>query len=340
MSVVQISDVIVPEIFTGYSQQITAENDALINSGAVVADPKLDALLQGGGLTFHVPSWKDLDQDEENTGTDDPTQLSGAKKTSALQEIAVRLNRNQSWSTMDLTSVLAGADPASSIAQRVGNYWTKRRQAAFVALMKGVFADNAAAPTGSEHVLNDLSNDISGSVYSAGVTSFNIGGFVDAALTMGDAAEALGLLMVHSIVYGRMVKNDVIDFVPDSKSASTIPTFNGRRVVQSDFMPHLGGVFESWLFGAGAVRLGVASPQVPTEVKRTPEAGNGQGMETLFNRVQWCLHPVGYKYAGSAPSGGPGNSAATNNLANADSWVRVFTERKQIKIARLITREF
>ena len=32
-------------------------------------------------------------------------------------------------------------------------------------------------------------------------------------------------------------------------------------------------------------------------------------------------------------------AAVANNLANAGSWRRVFTERKQIKIARLITRE-
>jgi hypothetical protein len=51
------------------------------------------------------------------------------------------------------------------------------------------------------------------------------------------------------------------------------------------------------------------------------------------------IHPVGHRYDASAPAGGPSNASTTNNLANATSWKRVFPERKQIKIARLITRE-
>ena len=52
------------------------------------------------------------------------------------------------------------------------------------------------------------------------------------------------------------------------------------------------------------------------------------------------MHPVGHAYVGTAPKGGPSNAATTNNLADAASWQRAFTERKQIKVARLITREF
>ena len=59
----------------------------------------------------------------------------------------------------------------------------------------------------------------------------------------------------------------------------------------------------------------------------------------MYDRVQWCLHPVGHAYVGTSPSGGPTNAATTNNLAAATSWQRAFTERKQIKVARLITRE-
>lgn len=345
MAVVQISDVVVPQIFTPYAQQVTEEKAAIIQSGVAVRDSAIDSLLAGGGLTFNVPSWKDLDNTGENVSNDDPTQLANAQKTGTLTEVAVRLNRNQSWSSMDLASVLAGSDPANSIAQRVGYYWTRRMQAAFVATMKGVFANNAATivtPAGNE-VQNDLTNDISGGAYVAGVTDFNAASYIDAVTTMGDAMEDLSLVMVHSIVYSKILKNDLIDFIPDSEGKKTIATFQGRRIVMDDGMPFTkvgnSTTFETWFFGAGAVRLGVSAPKVPTEVKRLPEAGNGAGMETLFNRVQWCFHPVGHKYNGSAANGGPDNTASTNNLANATSWKRVFVERKQIKIARLITRE-
>lgn len=344
--ITQISDVIVPEIFTPYVQQETEQKSRLIQSGALVRDPLMDQHLAGGGLTFNVPSFKDLDDDDDNVSSDDAddrftggSNNSTPAKTGTSQEIAVRLSRNKSWSSADLASALIGADPMNSIANRVSGYWSRRLQAAFVATMKGVFADNDAAPTGSEHVQGDMTNDIKGVSYSAGVTDFSAPAFLDAAVTMGDSMEDLGLAMVHSIVYNRMQKNNLIDFIPDARGETMIPTFLGRTVIVDDSMPAAAGVYETWLFGAGSLRLGMSSPKVPTETKRDPDAGNGGGAEILYNRTEWAIHPVGHKYAGTPANGGPSNAATANNLANAGSWERVYPERKQIKIARLVTRE-
>ncbi len=104
-------------------------------------------------------------------------------------------------------------------------------------------------------------------------------------------------------------------------------------------MPRTGAVYDSWLFGAGSFRLGMGSPKVPTEVEREAGGGNGGGQEILYSRQEWSIHPVGHAYTGTAPNGGPGNSAGANDLNNAGSWNRVYPERKQIKFARLITRE-
>jgi hypothetical protein len=341
MAVVRVSDVVVPEVFTGYAQQLTMEKSALIQSGAVTMDPVLSSNLSGAGLTFNEPSFKDVTNEDENVSSDDPAVTSTPKNIGSLTEIQVRLSRNQSWSSMDLAADLIATDPMDAIARRVGNYWALRTQAAFVATMKGVFADNAAAPAGADtHTQNDMTNDISGAGYAAGVTDFSAEAFVDACVTMGDAMGGLTLVTVHSIVYARMIKNNLIDFIPDSQGSLSIPTFMGKRVVVDDGMPFTGGVFETWLFGAGAVRMGLGSPKVPTEVDRKPDAGNGAGQETLYSRVELCLHPKGHAYVGTAPNGGPSNAATANNLAHLDSWRRVWPERKQIKIARLITREF
>lgn len=344
--ITQIADIIVPEIFTPYTQQITTTKSRLITSGAVVRDPGLDALLAGGGLTFEAPSWRDLDDDVERVSTDSvPIEYTGGvadpnpNKIETDQETAVRLSRNNSWSTAQLAAVLAGADPAGAIADRVGAYWVRRQQAAFVALVKGIFADNDAAPAGTEHVRYDLTNDISGSAYVAGVTDFSAEAFLDAGLTMGDSQDNLTMVMVHSVVFNRMQKNNLIDFIPDAEGKVQIPTFLGREVIVDDGVPKSGSVYESWLFGPGAVRLGVGSPKVPTEIHRLPGAGNGGGAETLYNRVEWCMHPPGHAYVGTAPKGGPDNTANSNMLAAAGSWQRVFGERKMIKIARLKTRE-
>lgn len=344
----QVADVVVPEIFTTYVQQLTEEKARLVQSGALARDALLDQLLGGGGITFNVPSFRDLDNDADNVSTDDVADIVSAAfggaghparldsvplKIEADQEISVRLSRNNSWSSADLAAALAGQDPLGAIAARVAFYWTRRLQAVFIATWNGVIADNVANDAG------DYQNDISGVGFVDGVTNFSAEAFLDAAVTMGDSMEDLTLVMVHSVVMNRMQKNNLIDFIPDARGEVQIPVFMGREVIVDDGLPNAGGVFDSWLFGSGATRLGVSSPKVPTEVDREPQAGNGGGQEILFSRVQWAQHPVGHAYTGTAPNGGPGNGAGANDLQNAGSWNRVFPERKQVKFARLITRE-
>jgi len=338
--VTKLADVIVPEIFTPYVQQITETKSRIISSGVMVNDPSLGALLAGGGLTFNTPSFQDLDDDVENVSTDNDASDSTPNKIQTAQEISVRLSRNNSWSSMNLTGALAGKDPMMAIGDRVGTYWARRLQTAFIATINGLFADNDAVPAGTDtHIQSDMTNDISGGGFVDGVTNFSAEAFLDAAVTMGDSMDDLGLVIVHSIVFNRMQKNNLIDFIPDSEGRATIPTFLGRTVVVDDGMPRSGSIYDTWLFGLGAVRLGTGTPDTPTEVDRKPAAGDGGGQDVLHNRVEWAIHPTGHAYAGTAPSGGPSNAATANNLANADSWSRVYAERKQIKIARLVSRE-
>ena len=349
MALTQVTDIIVPEIFTPYVQQLTEEKARLVQSGVLARDAEVDRMLAGGGLTFNVPSFRDLPNDADNVSSDGEADIITASfengtptdvnrldatplKTTTDQEIAVRLSRNNSWSSADLAAALAGVDPLLSIGNRVSFYWTRRLQAVFVATMNGVIKDNA-------NDASDYSNDISGASFVDGVTNFSAEAFIDAAVTMGDSADAITVLMVHSIVYARMQKNNLIDFIPDARGEVRIATFLGREVIVDDGLPVAAGVYESWLFGAGAMRLGSGSPKVPTEVFRQALAGNGGGQEVLTSRVEWALHPIGHAYTGTAPIGGPSNAATTNNLNIATSWNRVWPERKQIPFARLVTRE-
>ena len=345
----QVSDIIVPQLFTPYIQQYTTVKSALIASGAVVPNEFLNNFLDGGGLTVHMPSFRDLDDDPENISTDDPDDFfkrpfpnpgtnSTPYKIRTSQEIAVRLSRNQSWGSSDLTAALMGADPLDAVQNLVGNYWIRREQDLFISVMKGIFANNATA-TDAYHVQNDMTVSIAGSAFADGVTNFGASTFIDATLTMGDAMDSLALVMMHSVVYARAQKNNLIDFIPDSQGQINIPTFLGRRVIIDDRMPAAGGVYETWLFGQGAVQRGQGLPKVPTETHRYPNAGNGGGMEVLHSRLEWAMHPVGHAYVGTPPVGGPSNAATTGTLAAATSWQRAFSERKQIKIARLVTRE-
>lgn len=347
--VTRIADVIVPEVFTPYVQQRTEQKSRIIQSGAAVMNEQLNQDLAGGGQTFNRPSFKDLDNDTDNVSSDDPAVLSSPNKIGAVKEIQVRLSRNNSWTSMDLTKALAGVDPMGAIADLVSDYWVRRQQAAFVATMAGIFANNASA-TDSYHTQNDMTFDIKGAAFADGVTNFSGAALIDACATAGDSMDNLTLIMVHSAVYARMLKNNLIDFIPDSTNTSAypnamtpnkgIPTYLGRIVVVDDGMPAAAGVFESWLFGLGAIQMGAGAPKTPTEVDRVAAAGNGGGQEILYNRTEWIIHPAGHAYVGTSPSGGPSNASTTNNLAAATSWRRAWPERKQIRIGRLITREY
>ncbi len=348
----RVSDVIVPEVFTPYAQNLTEEKSRIIQSGLVTRSDAIDNLLAGGGITFQVPSWRDLDNDEDRVSTDTSVPFAAAgndegtglpagqafppdpRKIQTLKEIAVRLNRNNSWSSTDLAAILAGEDPMERIADRVSAYWTRRLQAAFIATWNGVIADNVANDSG------DYVNDISGASFTDGVTNFSAEAFLDTALTMGDSMEDLTAVVVHSVVYNRMQKNNLIDFIPDSMGRVNIPTFLGREVIVDDGVPRNGSVYDTWLFGAGATQLGIGTPPVATEVDRKPGGGNGGGQDVLYSRVMWCIHPTGHAWTGTAGDGGPANTGtAADDLDEAGSWNRVYPERKQIKFARLVTRE-
>jgi len=358
MAAVQVSDVIVPEVFTPYTQQLTEEKARLIQSGVVVTSPVLNTFLAGGGSTFNVPSWLDLDASdatgadlvssddvadiqaasfENGTPTDANRKDATPKKITTAKEIAARMTRNQSWSSTGLARELAGDDPMQAIATRVAFYWIRRLQRIFVQTFNGVIADNLLTPGGSDtHTQNDLINDISGASFIDGVTNFSAEACIDAAVTMGDSMEKLTACMVHSVVYARMQKNNLIDFIPDATGMTQIATFLGREVIIDDGMPRTGSVYDTWLFGTGAAQMGEALDDTPTEVSRQALAGNGGGQEILTTRRVYGMHPTGHAYIqGSIPDGGPANS----DLATAANWSRRYPERKQIEFAVLRTRE-
>ena len=334
-AITELDDVIVPEIFVPYVQNRTTEKSRLIQSGALQVSERLNAALAGEGTTFTQRFFKDLDRDEENTSSaSDPTDSTPGGINSG-REIQVRLSRNKSWGSADLTAALAGNDPMNAIANRVADWRVRRLQAAWLATMKGVFATNDAAPSaGSTHIQKDLTLDIS--TQTGDAAKFSASAFISATGLMGDSMGQLTMVMMHSIVYQQLQRLNLIDFIPDARGEVNIAYYQGREVIVDDGMPNSNGVFHTYLIGAGATALGAGSPKVPVAVKRNEEANNGAGEEILFNRWEWIIHPVGHAWRGTAASkGGPSNI----ELGAAGTFDRVYRERKMIRIARLITKE-
>lgn len=334
MSTVRLSDAIEPTVFDSYTSVNTMQKSAFYQAGILRSDADLANKLAGGGRTFNVPFWKDLDDSEPDAASDDPNSHAVPSKLTSGTDIARRIIWTKGWSAAKLVAELAGSDPMRRISERVGAYWARRFDDAAIAVLRGVFADNIANDAGD--MVEDISSDSAAAITSAERISAEA--VMDAAQTMGDAKSALSLLVIHSEVGVRLAKNDLIDFIPDSEGKRTIPTYLGFRVLESDKVPAIAGTnrIRYWNFLLGTDALGWAESPVatPVEVEQDPSAGDGMGVETLWTRRQFAMHPYGIKFTDTSVGGEFPTVAELRLAANYD---RVYPERKQIPMALLIT---
>ena len=335
MAVTRLTDVIIPDVYATYGSENTPEKTAFFESGVVLRNAVLDAKANSGGTTIDLPFWKDLDSSiEPNGSTDDPAVTATPQNIKATEQIARVSYLNQGWSTADLVGEIAGSSPMERIRQRTSTYWQRQWQRRILAAAVGVAADNAANDAGDMTI--SIAAEATGSQTDA--TRYNRSAFIEAAFTFGDSFDAVQAIAVHSVVYKAMVKAEDVDYIPDSQGNLTIPTYFGKRVIVDDGMPVTAGTtsgfkYTSILFGPGAFGYGEGTPEVPVEVARSADKGNGGGVETLWERKTWILHPAGYKFLSATVTG---QSPTLANLKLAANWDRVAT-RKLVPLAFVIT---
>jgi hypothetical protein len=334
MATTQLADVIIPEVYLSYDAVNSPEKTAIFESGVVVRSPLLDSLANNGGNTFNIPFWNDLDSSvAPNLSSDDPTSSATPNKIGTGKQIGRSAQLNQWYSNADIASELAGSDANQQVRNRFGTYWMRQWQKRLIATANGILADNVANDSG------DMVTDVAAESIAAQTAStlFNRNAFTSAVYTMGDMADQLTSIVVHSAVMKQMVNNDDIDYIPDSEGNLTIPTYMGLRVIVDDGATVTAGStdgfkYTSIIFGAGAFGYGEGSPMNPVETQREALQGDGAGVEYIGERKTWVLHPFGF-----ADVGTPAALSYTNTeLATATTWDRV-VERKNVPMAFLIT---
>lgn len=336
MATVRLSDVVVPPVYLSYSTVNNIESIALSQSGIIVNNPVLNAAANNSNQQVTIPFWKDLDQTiEPNASNDDPNDHAVPNKIGTGQMSARNAYLNQGYSEMDLTVEILGADPMQRIRDRFGVYWQRQFQRRLLAQLKGIYLSNIANNSGD--MVYQVPTLETGATPGA-TKVFSRANFVAAAMTLGDAFDSVKAIAVHSVVYAQMINNDDIDFVPDSKGNMVIPTYLQKPVIVDDTMPVRAGttsgfVYTSMLFGEGAIGYGVGSPVAPVALVRDETAGNGGGMETLWERKTWMMHPFGFTWVeGTLVEQSP----MIADLALAAHWTRV-VPRKAVPIAFLDT---
>ncbi len=325
MATVQLADVIVPEEFTSYITENSIEKSALVQSGIVVRNSEIEAQLRAGASMFSVPYWKDLANDAPNVTNDDPAQMAVPRKLTAGKQMIRKGYYHNSWSAMNLASELSGSNALTRIQNRAGSYWLRYSQRHLIACLNGVLADNVANDSG------DMVNDISSGTGAA--ANFSAGAVIDTAGTLGDSMRDLTAIGMHSAVYKAALKGDLIQTVPDSRGGF-IQSFRGLAILVDDGLPVTGTVYTTVLFGPGAVGYGLTPPRVAagTEIENLPSAGMGGGQQVLHSRVNLSMHPLGYSWKEDTVAG---ESPTLAELAMAENWDRVASDRKHVPLAFL-----
>ena len=337
MAVSRLTDVIVPETFGPYMLKETMEKADIFQSGLVVMNDELTSKLAGGGTTFQAPVWNDLsDASGSEIGSDNPAEVIVPDKIDAYKMQSRRQFRTKAWSTADLTAELAGDKPMERIVSRVSAWWARDFNRITVATLNGMINANVANNAGDMVYV--------GGVGTGGSTTptadLDAATILNAKQTMGDESDALSLLMVHSVVYTNLQQQNLIDFIPASDSKIMIPYYLGYRLMQSDRCPVtlISGsdyAYTSYLAAPGILAFGESPPDIPVEVDRYPDQGNGAGVEALFTRRQFALHIQGHNWKeASVAKQFPSNT----ELALAANWERKFPERKQTPFVAIISR--
>lgn len=342
-AVVQLADVIIPTVYQSYDSVDDPALTAFVQSGVAVTNEAINANARSGGKLVHLPFWKDLDFTiEPNYSTDAIADLATPNKIQADEMVARVAQMNQAYQAADLVTELAGSNPMQRIRNRFAAYWAHVFQTRVLAATVGLFNLNVASNNG------DMVNDISTAdgVNATAANLFSRNAFVDGVFTLGDHYGDIAAIAVHSLVFSRMVKNDDITFVqpstPDPRlplDKQGIPYFLGKRVIVDDQMPVIaGGVsgfrFVSVMFGTAMFGYGEGTPNVPVELFRNPNQGNGGGIEQIWERKTWVIHPFGHKWTENTVTGGfsPNNA----NMQLAANWTRQI-QRKKIPLSFLVT---
>jgi hypothetical protein len=347
MAVVQLADIVQPEYFSEYFANNSMTSTALFQSGVLTPNALMQAQLSMGGDTLNIPAWNDLASpadpggSDPNISNDDPADLSTPNKITAVNQICRKSYLNNSWAAASFAGQLAGSDPIRRIAERVNAYWDRTYEYRLIKSLIGILLSNVANNDA------DMTVDISAAAAGNPVTingtdytspSFTRDALIDAAFTIGDRMSDFRAVAVHSAIFREMSKNNEIEFIRDSDNNILFATYAGLAILQDDSltMP-TAGVYISVLFGGASVGFAQGDPAdgYGIEVFRTPNAGHGGGVSTLYTRRNSIIHPAGFSFTSASVAGASPSSA---ELATAANWERVAPSRKQIPLCFLVTK--
>jgi len=329
MATVQLSDIYNPVPFAGLTTRAQLELNKFLESGVAVQSDFLNELAGVGGNIGEITNMQPLGTPEPNYSSDNPATTSTPNKVSSEKQKYRLASQNQSWSTMDLAIELGLQDPTGAITTKIGQYWATSNERRVIQSCMGILADNVANDSGD--MLTTVATDGAGAVADAERISPDV--VLSAKQTMGDHGFQLSAIAMHSNIFTRLQRQNVIQFIPGARSEVTIPVYLGYRVIVDDSLPAVAGsnriTYTCIMFGAGAFGMAEGAVKTPSAMDRNEDAGNGGGEEVLYSRRSDLIHPFGFTWEDASVAG---QSATLAELATATNWNRVWA-RKQIPLS-------
>lgn len=316
MANTRVSDIVVPEVYSKYLIEESIKKTSFYRSGVLALHSLINEKIAGGGETFNMPFWQDLSGDVQaiqSNGT-----LTTQKATTSKM-VARRLLFGQGWSAEELASALAGDNAMDAIASMVDKYWEAQLQAVLFSTVKGVIADNQDNDSG------DLVNNITTTGTPGDSNKISATAVIDSLALLGDAGNDFQALAMHSTPYWKLVKNNLIAYVPDAEEKTEIPTFMGKRVIVTDQLgadtDGANSVYWTIVFKPGAIGWGESGNNI-TVVETDRVAAKGE--DYLYTRRQFVMHPLGYKWIDNSVAA---EMPTKSEIEEAGNWDRVFNRQ-------------
>lgn len=301
---------IVPNKFGEYILNRTTEKSALVRSGIFTSDQVLRRLINGtphGGRFIEMPMFNALDNaiddDIFNETALDPKAITTGSTSATI------LMRQKAWGATDLARVYGGADPMAAIANLLSDWWIQKEQKIVKSILNALL-DSASG------CLKDHFVDISA---AEGKDYIDVETTLDAKQVMGDAADKLGVVFMHSATYTSLQKQQQIQTVYNSDLKVHITTYLGYQVIVDDDMPvdlpeepGQPATYTTYFIGKGAFAREDGTPEgfITVETDRDKLAGQ----DVLINRRALVIHPLGCSWNTSAVL----NTATDKYPANVD----------------------
>lgn len=305
LDITKIKDVITPEVFNAYYQTYSAQKSLLVQSGVAVADDRVSRNITAGGKLVNMPFWNDLNGDDEVLS--DQASL-GTGKITAGKDVAAVMYRGRGWSTNELAGVFAGSDPMRALLARIGEYWLRQEQKVLLSVLKGLFADNG--PLAATHLLD---------IKDKAITAKSI---LDAKQLLGDAADKLQIIVMHSAVYTKLQKDNLIVYIQPTDASISIPTYLGYKVVVDDSVAPVGDVYTTYLLASGSFGRNTGTPSGLTTFETERDAA--AGVDKVFTRRAFVYHPYGVKWKDATVAG---ETPSNEELATAGNWEKVYEDK-------------